>query len=133
MSDADILARTIAGEARGEGDLGMQAVANVVMNRVANPCWWGSTVTDVCLHPYQFSCWNKDDPNLPIIEAMGNSNPVYHEALDIAQKVIAGQLLDITHGATHYRAIGTTASWDVDNKLTPCSIIGHHEFFKGIQ
>lgn len=35
MKDVDVLARTIFGEARGETVSGMEAVASVVMNRLA--------------------------------------------------------------------------------------------------
>ena len=41
---ADIMARTIYGEARGEGQRGMQAVANVIMNRVKAGSWYGASV-----------------------------------------------------------------------------------------
>lgn len=41
--EIDVLARTIYGEARGEGMQGMQAVANVVMNRAKIPA--GGAVT----------------------------------------------------------------------------------------
>src|SRR3546814_9887201 len=57
----DLLARTIWGEARGEPVRGMEAVAAVVMNRVARPGWWGRTVASVCTKAYQFACWNEDD------------------------------------------------------------------------
>ena len=40
----DTLARTLWGEARGEGRAGMQAVANVIRNRAARPGWWGRSV-----------------------------------------------------------------------------------------
>lgn len=44
--ETDILARTIYGEARGESISGMEAVASVVLNRVAfanrrGRFWWG--------------------------------------------------------------------------------------------
>ena len=38
--DVDILARTIYGEARGEGQEGMEAVACVVMNRYKDHKWY---------------------------------------------------------------------------------------------
>lgn len=45
--ETDILARTIYGEARGESISGMEAVASVVLNRVAfakrrGRFWWGN-------------------------------------------------------------------------------------------
>lgn len=61
--EIDLLARTAWGEARGEGVSGMQAVINVVQNRVARGGWWGATIEDVVLKPWQFSAWNANDPN----------------------------------------------------------------------
>lgn len=126
----DILARTIVGEARGEGHTGMIAVANVVLNRVAKPSWWGRTVKDVCLKPYQFSCWNVGDPNRSIILNLNSGFSIYNDALAIAQQVMGGMLADNTNGATHYKVKGVHAAW-ADGK-TPCAVIGHHEFFNGI-
>ena len=50
--ETDILARTIYGEARGESISGMEAVASVVLNRVAfakrRGCfWWGNSIAEV--------------------------------------------------------------------------------------
>lgn len=59
LSDLEIFALTVYGEARGEKVEGQIAVANVIKNR----CVAGKTYKDVCLAPYQFSCWNKNDPN----------------------------------------------------------------------
>ena len=42
--EIDLLARTIWGEARGDGYTGMKAVANVIMNRVQKGSWYGKTV-----------------------------------------------------------------------------------------
>ena len=63
---AEVLARTLYGEARGEGLPGIEAVACVILNRVAfakarGRYWWGNTVSQVCLKPGQFSCWNAGD------------------------------------------------------------------------
>ena len=70
--ETDILARTIYGEARGESISGMEAVASVVLNRVAfanrrGRFWWGNSIAEVCRAPKQFSCWNRNDPNYRLI------------------------------------------------------------------
>jgi spore germination cell wall hydrolase CwlJ-like protein len=57
-----VLARTLWAEARSQGGEGMHAVANVILNRAAQPDWWGKDIRSVCLAPYQFSCWNENDP-----------------------------------------------------------------------
>jgi hypothetical protein len=38
-----VLARTAWGENRGGGQVGLQSVINVIMNRAAHPGWWGTT------------------------------------------------------------------------------------------
>ena len=53
--ETKIIAITILAEARGEGQGGMYAVAAVIAQRAFER---GRTPTEVCLKPYQFSCWN---------------------------------------------------------------------------
>ncbi|RYE62086.1 MAG: cell wall hydrolase, partial [Oxalobacteraceae bacterium] len=68
--DRDVLARTVWGEARGEGINGMVAVAWTIRNRVEDAkdrSWWGEGYSGVCQRPYQFSCWNSNDPNYPYL------------------------------------------------------------------
>ena len=130
-SDDDILARTLCGEARGEGDQGMAAVANVVLNRVAKGGWWGTTVKEVCLKPYQFSCWLLADPNRAVILNLDSTFSIYRDALTIAQQACAGKLPDITNGATSYYAKGTPEPKWAFGKDT-CAVIGHHLFFSDI-
>src|SRR5271168_1942669 len=61
--EVQILARTAWGEDRSGSVLGMQAVINAIMNRVAHPSWWGTSALSVCLMREQFDCWLPDDPN----------------------------------------------------------------------
>ena len=53
MTDQDTMARTIYGEARGEGQAGMIAVANVILNRFSlwekHPHFGNGTIESVCL------------------------------------------------------------------------------------
>ena len=58
QSDVSIIAKTIYGEARGEGYVGMLAVATVIFNRARGD---KSLLAKVCLKPKQFSCWNSTD------------------------------------------------------------------------
>ena len=71
--DRDVLARTIWGEARGESSAGKVAVAWTIRNRVFDgkeKSWWGEGYAGVCQAPWQFSCWNKTDPNYPFLIAV---------------------------------------------------------------
>ena len=91
----DVVARTLWGEARGEGVAGQIAVAWVIRNRVhdANPrSWWGEGYIGVCHKSWQFSCWNPGDPNYPYLSG---ARPIpqaqWAQALAVAEQVIAGR------------------------------------------
>ena len=127
--DQDVyLAKTIWGEARGEGMQGMQAVANVVMNRVNAASWYGASIKDVVLKPYQFSCWNANDPNRAKIDKLSIEDLAASGALNVARQVISGQLKDITGGATNYHATSVNPAWA--EKMTKTVQIGNHVFYK---
>ncbi|GAB6052896.1 hypothetical protein JCM17960_17160 [Magnetospira thiophila] len=133
----DILARTLYGEARGEPFSGLEAVACVVMNRVRrgqkrrNGYWWGTTVEEVCLKPWQFSCWNDNDPNRKLLERVKASDPVFGRCLSVARRALNRQLPDPTDGATHYHTRGVVPDWSFGKQ--PCVMIGHHLFYNNVE
>lgn len=134
--EADTLARTIFGEARNEGAAGMESVACVVLNRVAlarkmGGYWWGGDIIQVCRKPYQFSCWNRDDPNLKRITAVTDKDIHFATALRIARRAVAGALRDTTGGATHYHADYVFPYWAEGQK--PLTKIGRHVFYKLVE
>jgi spore germination cell wall hydrolase CwlJ-like protein len=130
LDDADILARTIYGEARGESAAGMVAVGWVVRNRLADPARYGKTIMDVCCRPRQFSCWDEGDPNRPRILAVSEDDHIFRECQQIANEVIRGVTPDPTHGATHYCRVELSPFWA--SGLTPCAVIGNHKFFNNV-
>ncbi|MBP5966752.1 MULTISPECIES: cell wall hydrolase [Pseudomonas] len=138
--DRDILARTLWGEARGEGLAGQIAVAWTIRNRVemdlhndGRPDWWGEGYAGVCLKKYQFSCWNKNDPNYPYLSGAKEIPPKqFAQARRAAGLVISGAEPDITGGATHYYAttMPKPPAWAKD--ATQTFRLGHHIFFKDV-
>lgn len=137
MSDIDILARTIWGEARGEGVAGMEAVAAVIMNRVnadlgkdGKPDWWGEGVEGVCRKPYQFSCWLPNDPNLDKLLSITSKDPWFAHAIEIAKRAVKGELPDPTGGSDHYcvDSVADKTAWAKGK--TPVARIGRHLFFR---
>jgi N-acetylmuramoyl-L-alanine amidase len=138
----DVLARTLWGEAGGTGGFSavgrkaLEAVAWVVLNRVARPRWWGTTVETVCLKAWQFSCWNANNPRLPQIRAVDETDGPFVACRAVAAGALAGSLPpDPTLGATHYYASfldaqGRAPSWA--GGLSPTAVIGGHKFFKDI-
>lgn len=128
----DVLARTIWGEARGEGSHGMQAVANVVMNRVYHAqrkgkFWWGNNVIQVCQKPYQFSCWNRSDANFSKLQAVDARDLYFASSLRIARRAVIDALPDLTNGATHYHTKAIKPFWAKGHR--PCAQIGSHLFY----
>ena len=126
-NEIDLLARTMWGEARGEGQTGMQAVANVVMNRVKKGGWWGATVQDVVLKKWQFSTWNENDPNRKKALDVTTSDSNFWTAKKLAALAYNGQLDDITNGATNYHAKNVSPAWT--DKMTKTATIGNHIFY----
>lgn len=130
--DVKILAKTIYGEARGEGISGMEAVANVIMNRVKyaqklGSYWWGTTIKGVCLKPFQFSCWNMQDPNQEVLQRNLSGDLIFGICERIAIRAIKGLLIDNTKGATHYHTKSIHPKWA--HAAVPCAEIGNHLFY----
>jgi N-acetylmuramoyl-L-alanine amidase len=129
QNDISTLARTLWGEARGEGIDGMTAVACVILNRVKHPGWWGRDASTVCTAKYQFSCWLAGDPNRDKLLAVTIADPQYSQAVIIATAALGGHITDITSGADSYFAAGSPVpKWAVGKK--PCAVIGHHQFYR---
>lgn len=133
--EIDVLARTLWGEARSEGETGMRAVAHVVLNRVekaeakGGKHWWGHDIITVCQKPYQFSCWNPADPNRTKLMAVNGENIYFATALRVARRAVLGQLgKDITLGADHYHTIDILPYWAKGEN--PVTILGRHKFYK---
>ncbi|MCX4348345.1 MAG: cell wall hydrolase [Alphaproteobacteria bacterium] len=135
-NEIDALARTIWGEARGESISGQEAVASVIMNRVAfskhrGRYWWGNTIVDVCQSPQQFSCWNKNDPNYSKLMKVGAEDIHFCMCRRIAERAVSGMLGDKTNGATHYHTRDCHPAW-ARGKI-PCAEIGAHLFYNDIE
>lgn len=120
LSDIQLLALCIWSEARDEPIDGQVAVANVVMNRVKAKSWYGATVREVVLKPYQFS-WFNEPSRYP--------QPMPDHFCVIAEMAIWKLLSDPTDGATHYHArYIATLDWARNMKVT--TVIGQHIFYK---
>lgn len=131
VNDLFVLAQTIYGEARGEGPSGMYAVGCVIFNR------WTKrkqvkTLAEICKQPYQFSCWNADDPNRDLLLNQNRKlDPAFINSLQEAIFVLReGKHADITKGATHYHSQHIMPYWAKGKE--PCAKIGNHWFYNSI-
>lgn len=135
MTDQDTMARTLYGEARGEGRDGLVGVANVILNRFAlwdrHPHFGHGTIESVCLAPWQFSCWNEGDPNLNKLVKVTAEDPAFADCLQVAEDALNGLLEDNTNGATYYYVRGSKMPQWAFGKDS-CAVVGRHLFFKDI-
>lgn len=123
--DQIILARALFGEARSISvpDEARIAIGWVIKNRVES-LKWPNTYWEVITTPYQFSCFNKNDPNRSFVEnPLHKDNPLdknaWEHAYKIAGEIMNGQEVDPAQGANHYYddSIGTPP-WAKDHKPT---------------
>lgn len=117
MDDAiTCLARTIYWEARGMNTTGMEAVANVVMNRVGHE-GFPETVCRVVKQGQeegacQFSWWCDGRPD------DAKEDESYATAKDITRKALNRQLKDRTNGALYFHHRKVTPSWSKEYMKT---------------
>lgn len=131
----DTLARTLWGEARGEGEAGMIAVAAVIENRINVSLahdgrhWWGRDWVSVCRARAQFASWNPGNPNRRKMLSVDDSDPDFRMALKVAEDAIAGRIDDPTFGATSYKVAADPwlANWG--HFRLPLAEIGKHAFY----
>lgn len=137
--DVTYLAKTIWGEARGEGRDGMRLVAYVIKNRAqANkPAIFGAGVKGVVLKQKQFSCWNAGNSNcrklqdayLKALLPNGADGRMWILAQSIAREVLADRdpKNDPTRGALFYHTTRVNPIWN--RELTKVATHGAHVFY----
>lgn len=152
MPEAYCLAQNIYWESSVDNLAGQAAVADVVLNRVADSRW-PNTICDVVKEgPVRESWKTKQDPDLPDNERVYNpirnrcqfswycdgrsenvmspeENPKWRLAQEIAYKMIHyGYLRGISEGATHYHATYVSPEWS--KRYTVIGRIGLHIFYR---
>ena len=124
--ELDCLAKGVYFEARGEGQAGMEAVAQVIVNRARHP----SFPKSICGVIYQgagkgrgcqfsFAC----DGSM----RRGVSGPLWARAQQIAARTIDGQVRSPVGTATFFHATRISPNW---KGLTRVATIGRHVFYR---
>jgi polyphosphate kinase 2 len=131
-NDDLIVAATIWGEARGEGEEGMKAVANVIKNRSDKQ---GNSPKEIALKPKQFSIWNDTTPDKfqnfinDTIQKHPGSNKAWEISKNMVKNFIKKKGDDNTKGALFYHTTNIKPKWDF-KKLQYTTTIGHHKFYR---
>ena len=120
------LARSIYWEARGEGNAGTEAIANVVMNRLGHE-GFPDKVCDIVKQgseqgACQFSWWCDGHPDDT------QEDEAYAAAKEIARKALNRQLPDRTGGAMYFHHKKVSPGWSEEYIKT--NEIGDHIFYK---
>ena len=108
--DLDLLCLVCWLEARGEGPLGMRAVAHVICNRVGYP-GFSSTLNGVITGRNQFSSISvPTDPEYGLKPQPGDVQ--YAWLLQTCPQILSGEDADLTLGAHYYANEATmTSGW----------------------
>ena|GEM_PF-762073 len=129
ITNGFVVVATLWGEARGEGEQGMQAVLNVIMNRAKGDF---NKAGAIALRKKQFSMWNGiTNPGESAINLAREKkdDKTYQIALKLVNDAMHGKLQDITGGATFYfNPHKANPIWA--KKFIKTKSIGNHNFYK---
>lgn len=135
LNDLIVMAMTIYGEARGESQMGQYAVGCVIYNRYKKQHLGSKSIEHVCLKPWQFSCWNENDPNRRLLTSTMQMNEAFYRCLHEATYILqyGDNRQDITLGSLHYHSVSlmdNKPKWAIGKE--PVKIIGRHVFYNNI-
>lgn len=131
--DAHWMALTMWGEARNGGEAAMRAVGHVIDNR-RRAGTHGRYATETVSAAWQFSAWNRNDPNYPAMMNIDKLRPdsedhaMWLTAKRVAAEILSGASADPTGGALFYHTAAVSPRWS--SGLAPVRVIGGHLFFR---
>lgn len=128
ISDDTLAVLTIWCEARGEQQPGKVAVAEVIRNRV-KAGKKGTTVADIVFAPYQFSCWNTNDPNRIIASKLDDQEAHYLDCAKAWAEACHGSNI-VPDAMLYYNPsiVTTPPPWATKAHLV--KKIGNHAFYR---
>jgi N-acetylmuramoyl-L-alanine amidase len=128
-SDRDALYRTVWGEARGLPPQEQAAIVHVILNRWQSGRWGNLEATVKA--PWQFSVWNKDDPNYvhmhdPLLPKRESFQAI-RALCDLLLAIREESDLDPTKGANHYHHLPNDPYWAAGRQAT---ILGKTKLYR---
>jgi N-acetylmuramoyl-L-alanine amidase len=131
QANLGLLALVVWREARGEDLPTKQAVAWSIRNRVQSPGWWGHSWWSVILQPYQYSSFNRTDPNATKWPMEGEQ--AWEDSLVAASQVYEELIPDPISGAESYfdKSLDTDPpKWSTDGSFVHVTNVGNLRFFR---
>lgn len=143
LPDYRIYGLTLYAETGTQCRDGRIGVGTCILERVDHRKWDGDTIPDVCLWPYQFSCYNYGPKRAELLAMAKRFDEFYvgskvlHECTDLARGLIAGDVpkdpdLANVHCCQYLNpklVPDYRAAW-IKAGLTSIKVIQDHEFFK---
>ncbi len=126
-NDADCLTQAVYYEARGEGDDGMRAVAQVILNRVRHPAfpkticgvvYQGAMQQTSC--QFSFAC---DGSLARPVEAWA-----WRRAKAVATAALGGYVMKSVGTATHFHTLAVDPRWS--SNMVKIATVGQHTFYQ---
>ena len=124
MDPLTCLAVALFFETRGEPREGMEAVANVIINRVEDSRY-PDTVCGVVNEPYAFSYTHDGLSDDPKRHTGYQDKLAWVQAQEVAKDALQGNLLGIT--STHYHATNVLPFWAKHYSMD--TRVGNHLFY----
>ena len=150
LTDAQVVALVLYGEARSEPVQGVIAVGCVIRNRVKTdlnndkkPDWWGTGYKGVCTAPWQFSCLNvaggagNFKKVLSFAERLAAKTPITHalerQCVWVGYGIVGDYAADVTKGSLHYHVATMTPrpKWAMGH--APVVQIARHVFYSTVK
>ncbi len=114
-------------EARGEGEFGMKAVANVIHNRYEHPAF-PDTYCGIINQRKQFSYTLEDKPQGGMLKALHRDRQAYKTAEQIADEMLEGNFQKFLPSTVlWYTQIKVKNYWTKTKKVV--AQIGNHKFY----
>lgn len=104
QEDLEYMFKTVYGEVRNQGDKEIRAVCQVIYNRWQSG-YFGSSLKEVVLADKQFSVWNYDDPQRPLLlDSLVNTYGGYERVQSICTSVVQERLqgMDTSNGINYF-------------------------------
>jgi len=126
-NDSDCLAQAVYYEARGEGEDGMRAVAQVILNRVRHP----SFPKTICGVVYQ-GAMQQTSCQFSFACDGALARPVedwaWHRAKAVAQAALNGYVMKAVGTATHFHTLSVDPRWS--SNMVKIATVGSHTFYQ---
>ncbi len=126
LKSVTCMAQNLWFEARGSSITDQLAVANVVLNRVADPRY-PNDICEVIWQPYQFS-WTNDGRSDQVRVANPTDRYAWKQIVALSIAAVKGEAEDPTQGATHFHATYVHPAWA--NSLQRIVRIDDHVYYR---